>query len=347
MKKRIEYGLLLAGLLFLYIWTNQKMALWAWVLTAGSLMVVIVLNQVIVKKLSVDCEMLQRTKDEVPCIRITLTNRGWFPANHVAATLVCENVVFGSCEEKCVHLSIGGKSTNSYEIPVHSRFCGRIDLTEVSCRVYDWFDVTYRKVPAARQGCGYAYPPENDQVLEFSKEDSKAGDEMTYKHKVGYDVSEILQIREYQKGDSIKSIHWKLSAKEGKTMVKELDCPNDNSILLLFDYISREKKEENQRILSAVNSISRELTREQKGHTIYRMDTNSECVVFREVFEYAEFDCLQRELLETEAKESPYRVSDYILDHDIIHRYARIIYVTAKGEESDLADLEQCVAVYV
>jgi uncharacterized protein (DUF58 family) len=36
------------------------------------------------------------------------------------------------------------------------------------------------------------------------------------------------------KGDSIKNIHWKMSAKMGKTMVKELDTPNDNSVMIFI-----------------------------------------------------------------------------------------------------------------
>jgi uncharacterized protein (DUF58 family) len=65
---------------------------------------------------------------------------------------------------------------------------------------------------------------------------------LEYKHVKGNDVSEILQIKDYVRGDSIKSIHWKMSAKMGKLMVKELDTPNDNSIMVFFDYAPADKK---------------------------------------------------------------------------------------------------------
>ncbi|MFQ9394507.1 MAG: DUF58 domain-containing protein [Lachnospiraceae bacterium] len=41
----------------------------------------------------------------------------------------------------------------------------------------------------------------------------------------GEDVSEIYAIREYRPGDSMKAIHWKLSARTKHWMVKEFSFP--------------------------------------------------------------------------------------------------------------------------
>lgn len=348
MRKRIEYIVLVMLLLGIYIWTNQKMSLWAWIFMVGSMLIVILLNQYIYRKVTIEYDVIQSYSGGNAFIRITIQNKGWLPANHIESSISCENVVFGSEEKQNIALSIGGKATAVYEIPITSKYCGRIDLKAERCRVYDWFDISYRNIKVTKTGCCYEYPKTKFHELYDVRDTSAEGEEMTYKHIVGYDISEILQMREYQQGDSIKNIHWKLSAKAGTLLIKELDCPNDNSVLLLFDYMKKEEKDANNNIITAVNNISLELVKQQVGHTVYRMNTSDECVVHREIFEYDEFDCLQQELLETEAKESVCKVSDYVIDNGILNRYAKIIYVTARNviNSSELLDMEQCVVIY-
>ena len=80
----------------------------------------------------------------------------------------------------------------------------------------------------------YQYPKECSMDLYDVEGSLVSENDVNYKHVKENDISEILQIKEYMKGDSIKNIHWKMSAKMGKTMVKELDTPNDNSVMIFI-----------------------------------------------------------------------------------------------------------------
>lgn len=51
----------------------------------------------------------------------------------------------------------------------------------------------------------------------------------------GNDPSETFQIREYAPGDPIRQIHWKLSEKSGKTLVRDFGLPVVRSMLLLIE----------------------------------------------------------------------------------------------------------------
>lgn len=51
----------------------------------------------------------------------------------------------------------------------------------------------------------------------------------------GEDPSELFGIRDYREGDSLRSIHWKLSEKYDRTVVKEMSLPTKNDILLILD----------------------------------------------------------------------------------------------------------------
>lgn len=53
--------------------------------------------------------------------------------------------------------------------------------------------------------------------------------------RTGSDVSELLDIREYRRGDMRNRIHWKQTAKRGKLMVKDFGFPLDFGIGLFID----------------------------------------------------------------------------------------------------------------
>ena len=54
--------------------------------------------------------------------------------------------------------------------------------------------------------------------------------------KPGY-YPEIISIREYIKGDPLKYINWKASAKTGKLKTKELSSSFDRPVLIDFDKV--------------------------------------------------------------------------------------------------------------
>ena len=52
--------------------------------------------------------------------------------------------------------------------------------------------------------------------------------------KPGDDPSEIFDIREFKDGDRLNSIHWNLTVKTGKIMVKDFSFPLNNSDRIVF-----------------------------------------------------------------------------------------------------------------
>ncbi|MDE6517666.1 MAG: DUF58 domain-containing protein, partial [Acetatifactor sp.] len=63
-----------------------------------------------------------------------------------------------------------------------------------------------------------------------------AGDAEVYDSlRSGTDASETLKLRPFQKGDELRSIHWKLSAKEGELIVRENSMPKGCPVVVLVD----------------------------------------------------------------------------------------------------------------
>ena len=60
----------------------------------------------------------------------------------------------------------------------------------------------------------------------------------------GHDTSEVFQIREYQRGDRLQNVHWKLTAKQEELMVKEHSLPKSCPVVLFLAYRPGKKKKQ-------------------------------------------------------------------------------------------------------
>ena len=352
--KRAGYLAVLLLLVVVYINTNQKMSLWAAIALAGALVLVILINFVVRSTVDITYEIYYDNSQDQNYIAVTPKNKGIFPANHVESIIRCNNVVFGTKETKSFDIAIKARSVGDVEpirIPIGSDYCGRIDLQVEECRVYDWFDFTYLKKKVNTKGYVYVYPDEGKTFLSAIDDMLSEGEEFTYKHVVGNDVSEILQIREYRHEDSIKNIHWKLSAKtDNQLLVKELDTPNDNSIMVLFDYAQSEQTDTNDKIIQRVCDVSRMLLAENLGHTVYRMNTLKDQVADEQhVAAVEDYDLVVEDLLETFADHKEKAVSDFVVDEGIYARYAKIIYVKPREmvDHSGLEGMGACLVMEV
>ena len=88
-----------------------------------------------------------------------------------------------------------------------------------------------------------------------------------WKPKPGGGYSEHHEIREYQPGDKLNQIHWKLTAKTGDLMVREAMEPPEKTIQL--EMILRGKPEVLDRKLGRVQGISLQLLAGGTPHIIY------------------------------------------------------------------------------
>ena len=98
------------------------------------------------------------------------------------------------------------------------------------------------------------------------------------KNSKGDDPSEIFDIHEYINGDKINRIHWKLTAKQDKTMVKDYSLPISNSIVMMVDLnIDTDKNDYMliyDTIIETVASISNYLIENETPHKVVWFDKN-------------------------------------------------------------------------
>ncbi|MDE5716383.1 MAG: DUF58 domain-containing protein [Lachnospiraceae bacterium] len=133
-----------------------------------------------------------------------------------------ENLFTGSREERKEKLwAVPGKG-GSLKVLLNSRYVGQLRVSVEECKVYDLlhiFYLTYREEKASEVLAWPAFSEGEDReelcaCIEGFPEENEC-------RKRGVEYNPDYEIREYQDGDELKSIHWKLSAKQDKTMVRE------------------------------------------------------------------------------------------------------------------------------
>lgn len=122
------------------------------------------------------------------------------------------------------------------DFTLSAAYCGRLCLSVSTVVLTDMFGFIPRKKTAAVQSRCMILPETfavelNDMILRSAAEDSDDSRE----DRRGHDMTVTYQMREYQSGDDLHGIHWKLSSKLDKLIYREPGETVDRSLLLYWD----------------------------------------------------------------------------------------------------------------
>ena len=162
------------------------------------------------------------------------------------AALSAVNLMTEEAEDTAVSFSTGPHKTKEIQIRLTEFRCGCIKISAGAATVSDPLEIFEKNRTYRAQAEYYALPAVND--LEISKEDAANMDLESYKYssvKKGEDLRDF-SIREYAEGDGIKGIHWKLSGKMDRLMMRVPSLPVENSLIVILDkrYASEEDRAE-------------------------------------------------------------------------------------------------------
>ena len=178
----------------------------------------------------------------------------------------------------------------------------------------------------------FIFPPENDSLQFSSAAFGEGFDEFEENGAKGNVSSNVTDIREYIPGDRLQKIHWKLSAKIHKLMVKENEQTSSHQFILLPElYLPDPAQPVLEQILSNTLTMGRSLLADGITfffwyYSIAAQDFMQFCILNEDQLEEAFRSCFY---------ESTYAESDLALTvlqkADMVH--GSILHVTDKGVE--------------
>ncbi len=131
------------------------------------------------------------------------------------------------CSMRTVRLSMSPFASYDVDNTVHFRFRGTYEIGVKCFYVYDFFRLMRVRVDVENYNQVYVLPRRLnlDEAAAQAISDSVA---RTVRSPISYDRLEVSDIRDYRMGDSLKSIHWKLSSKSEEMIVKEYNTGTAN-----------------------------------------------------------------------------------------------------------------------
>ena len=142
--------------------------------------------------------------------------------------LVCDAV---GGTQQAEWLTLAG--TLCFSLRVDTRHAGQQTFRVDRARVYDALGLVSLPLQLP-DACSIAVEPEPLEPAELPN--LSQFQYRSYHPKPGGGFSEIHDLREYRPGDSLHEIHWKLSAKTDKLIVREAEEPDRGLIILSFDF---------------------------------------------------------------------------------------------------------------
>ena len=121
-------------------------------------------------------------------------------------------------------------------LPCVSSCCGRIVFSLSGCKVFDLTRLFFVTLPTPQTESAFILPYIPIYEPASTALSPTEGTEDTNPRRRGSDPSETFDLRFWRKGDRLRDIHWKLSARTGDTIVREHVSPMRPPIKLFIRF---------------------------------------------------------------------------------------------------------------
>lgn len=273
------YLILLIISVFFYILYEGVISLMLFTALCVMPFIMLALNLYVRTRVSVDVNIDARscTAGQSIPVKIHINNRSIIPIP--CAEIVMEYTVSSSNKSEQIRINTPVFPNNVQTLSTHfscSHF-GMAGCRVAGVKLFDMLRLTRLRLSKKRitqQNTEVMILPEalelDNAVSDYS--DLGLESDIYSPDKPGDDPSEIFALREYADGDKMARIHWKLTAKTDRLMVKDYSLPLADSFLILTDtYIPNSAKDGEDiydMLITLTFSLSSLLREKEKRHRL-------------------------------------------------------------------------------
>lgn len=260
-KNRWIWGILLVILSMFLLGSRKSIFLVLLILTVALPLISTLENKMAMRKLQIHLSYDPAgEKGQVVRGRLEVKNDSGFGLPHLQVRLCRENKLNRTDEEKDWILSIYPHRSCEEDISFVPADSGVIHTRIVKIQAWDIWGIFGVSLNPTQTAEVLIWPELYEQKIVLDAAEMQNPDAQEYaKEKPGNDPGEMFDIREYQPGDRLSSIHWKLSGKLDQLMVVRPGHPMENSILILFESnldLLKRQNDKNQTNENQINKIA-------------------------------------------------------------------------------------------
>ena len=198
---------------------------------------------------------------------ITVYNPRKFAAFTADVTYRWGNLFTGYSEQKKQHLWIAPGGGSEIRQLLSSRYAGRVEVRIEDFEVFDLFHMFCLRGCDRSDAYVIVWPGFSEAEEEEIYSCVEGFPQENETKRRGTDYNPDYEIREYVPGDELKSIHWKLSAKQRKLMVRERLATGREKINVLLPLGA--DRQENDGLMEAVYALCRLLLHKEYPVQLY------------------------------------------------------------------------------
>lgn len=345
-KNRIASVLVVVCAVLLHLWADTALSL-------AFLLVAIAVPLVLLVQLRMAAAYTRITVEVQPTYQ--LGERNSFYLRLVRGLPVClaplsltvsiKNKVFGVTEEAEIEAMLSTLHPVR-KLAMFSSQYGRVLVEANKARLTDPLKLFSVQVPF-EMSCESVIRPAQIQTEVLLSQKSRAhtfGDSFD-SGKSGHDVGEVFDVREYVAGDSLSSIHWKLSSKFDALIARQFSCPADYDVALIACGCQEVSSEACNGVAALTLSLSEALLRAgvfHDGGLLYEQRVN--CSLIDDAASHAAFS---EKVLSTPLPQSVHEVSQVLASEALSDKFTKVILITCFYDEAVWADLAQAVDLTV
>lgn len=239
LKNKMKYLLLLGALFLLSILYNKyRMGVLLLTMLAMPLFLIAVISYLYLKvKVSLLTTVHVAKKGEAIPISIQINNPTIFPVSCLKIYFTYKNSFTDKMNKKEFIVSLDHNTTTNVTIRLYSEYAGNLELRLLGIRIFDYIKLFSLRKKLNIENRVAVLPNFYEMMEDYIPTHNSIAVESEFFSgvKSGDDPSEVFAIREYREGDRIQRIHWKLSQKQDKLMIKEFSDPINCSMLIFID----------------------------------------------------------------------------------------------------------------
>lgn len=347
-KHRIYDGILLAVAAGIYVLSNRREALF---FLAGLVLIPVLaaLLQLLGEQgVRLECRLpgACRAGDTIP-LKITIKRNNGIPMGKLCVRMVFENLMYQETQERILELVPTETRELAFSCEVKMQDCGSVRITVPYVEYQDLLGLTGRRRKAELTREILVYPAQLDLNTRLARRpETKTTGEFYDPYRHGQDVSEMAGLRDYVPGDSLGSIHWKLSGKLDNLVVREFGSPSNYNVLILYDMMKDAdgepiSNERNNVVLALTTALSYSMIELNLSHNVSRMVQGDYQTV--PVYSIGTHEQMTLNLLCRPIAKEAHRgdAISYFLRSNLENEYTKMIYITPEYEESSVRQLSR------
>lgn len=164
---------------------------------------------------------------------IAVSNKSIFPFLNCELAFEYDNLYYPDSIPNQMSLPAEAKKDKIFKLTFKTNRCGMAEFRFINITVTDFLHLYTIKLPSNITIDVPILPTEEAVKDKLVIPEFYSGEDEENFVAYGFPSQDIKEIRDYHPGDSLKSIHWKMTAKSEELVVKEFEQASSRTLLLL------------------------------------------------------------------------------------------------------------------